>query len=495
VAPLEGKRITPQGQIMRKLRNFVTWRSIMLLRFGVENHGSIADYQEILFTASSLKDNDSALLVALDESDTSAGGKKPLKITPVVALYGANAAGKSTVLKAFDSFVSMIVQSHSGAASGVGTPYAPFKLDGESAKKPSRYDADIVIANTRYHYGYIVNGTVVLQEWLYSFDLAAARQVKTILFQRETTVEEDSDGKNLNIRVNVRFGKSLKGDNKQIGRFVRPNSLYLSVAAQNSHPQLAPIFNFFYQKVVRRLDQNVLVSSISDQVSAYFGDNADRQSMALKFLRAADTGITGMDFSKVPVSEKSRQLLQDFEQMLNKHLPGTENPLASFAEAHNVLSLQHAGVGAADYKLDLKEESAGTLSLLQLIGPAFARLNEGGVLVVDELNSTLHPLVSRELIRMFSTPEINVGKAQLLFSTHDTNLLCAELLRRDQVWFAEKDDRGGTHLYALSDIKIRSTDNFERGYLMGRFGAIPFIGGGLDAFYKEFENADQAVRV
>ena len=117
--------------------------------------------------------------------------------------------------------------------------------------------------------------------------------------------------------------------------------------------------------------------------------------------------------------------------------------------------------------------------MLQLLGPVFDRLSEGGVLIVDELNVALHPLISRELVGLFSKPETNPGRAQLIFSTHDTNILTSGLMRRDQIWFAEKDQFGATSIYSLSSIKVRSTDNWERGYITGRFGAIPFLGAHL----------------
>ena len=126
--------------------------------------------------------------------------------------------------------------------------------------------------------------------------------------------------------------------------------------------------------------------------------------------------------------------------------------------------------------MEFEYESAGTIALLGLLGPLLKRLKEGGVLLIDELNSTLHPLISRELIRLFSRAETNPGKAQLLFSTHDTNLLSNKILRRDQIWFAEKDEQGATHIFSLAEIKVRSSENFESGYLHGRFGAIPFLG-------------------
>lgn len=450
----------------------------MLIRFGVENHGSIANYQELVLTATALKDMDDGLLAA--GASGAPAPKKVLRVVPVVGIYGANAAGKSTLLKAFDFFCRGIISSHSRVASAEGVPYHPFALDAESRQKPSRYDVDIVLDNVRYHYGYMLNGRRILGEWLYSFSLDAARQVRTVLFSRQLA-DDDT--------IEFTFGKSLRGENKQIGRLVRQNSLFLSVAAQNAHPQLARIFEYFYQKIVRRLDAETSAQRVADQLAAYFSDDLERQTVAIKFLKAADIGITRMDFSKIPVHEKTKLILQDFEEILNKHLQeGKERVNMAADDEKDSVNLYHMGADDKSYPIALKDESAGTLSLLRLIGPAFARLNEGGVLVVDELNSTLHPLVSRALISLFSNPVTNPGQAQLLFTTHDTNLLSGGLLRRDQIWFAEKDPHGATHIYSLSDIRVRSDDNLERGYLKGRFGAIPFVGCSLSDFTRSFED-------
>jgi AAA15 family ATPase/GTPase len=446
----------------------------MLLRFGVENHGSIASYQELQLTATALKDDDTGVMIAEGASSDSS---RALRVLPVAGIYGANASGKSTVLRAIDFFVNAVAHSHSRTASKIGTPYEPHLLDPGSRSKPSRYDADVVLGDTRYHYGFVLDGKHILQEWLYSFDLAASRQVRSVMFGRETS----SDG-----AVEIVFpGKSLKGENKQIAKLVRPNSLFLSVAAQNSHPQLTPIFEFFEQ-VVSRLNADLNEFFVIDQLTAYFALDAQRRDAALEFLRAADVGISGIDFSRIPIADKELQVLKSIEQVIRQHVDIPDSEKASMTsdvmKEKISVKLGHRGKDGEIYPIALDAESAGTQALLQLLGPVFAKLHAGGTILIDELNTALHPLVSRELIKLFQNPITNPGKAQLIFSTHDTNLLTGALLRRDQVWFAEKDAQGRSHLYSLSDIKVRASDNIERGYLMGRFGAIPFVGCSLDEF-------------
>ena len=435
----------------------------MLLRFGTSNHRSIRDYQEIFFTASPLKGDELALLPLPENANSSL----KLRGLPVVALYGANASGKSALIDAMDTFVSIVSWSQTGTSSGTGTPYDPFKLDRSSREKPSQYDVDFILGLTRYHYGFTLDKEVVISEWLYSYSLLSERQTRSILFHRDRH-QPDS----------FYFGKSLKGDNKRIAKLARANSLFLSAAAQNAHPTLQPIFDYFFNRVSRRMTINHDGSRhIGEQPYNYFFNDNVRYKKVIDFLRAADVGITKIDFSKVPLTETKKKLMEDINQLLSKHVKNPES-LPNRSDETKV-EILHVGEDGAQYPIPLDDESSGTLALLQLLGPVFDRLSEGGVLIVDELNVALHPLISRELVGLFSKPETNPGRAQLIFSTHDTNILTSGLMRRDQIWFAEKDQFGATSIYSLSSIKVRSTDNWERGYITGRFGAIPFLGAHL----------------
>jgi uncharacterized protein len=439
----------------------------MLIRFGIKNHLSIREYQEVSLVATKLKDVESGLIApmsGLSAGDVSTHGRAQLKLVPVVAVYGANASGKSTLLDGLRFFVNFIRTSQTRGDSEDGVPHHPFLLDENSRDEPSVYDADIVIDETRFHYGYAINGKRILSEWLYSYPLGSLRQTRSVLFHRDSTSDEE-----------FHFGKSLRGENKQISRLVRGNSLFLSAAAQNAHEQLIPIYEFFRKKVIRISDQGPSnPAAVSTQLQDYFGEDTVRRAAAIKFLKAADVGVSDMNFSKVQVPSKAKAFMEDFGVLMKRHLEGESFPEVK-SEIPNV-DLMHAGIAGKSYKISMAHESAGTVSLLKLLGPALARLADGGVLLVDELNTTLHPLVTRELLRLFSSPESNPGRAQLLFSTHDTNVLAGKLLRRDQIWFAEKDSEGASHIYSMAEIKVRGGDNLEAGYLAGRFGAIPYFG-------------------
>lgn len=434
----------------------------MLLRFGFKNHHSIREYQEISFVATKLKDTTEGLIPIGHSAPESS--KDPLRTVPVVALYGANASGKSNALSALAFIGKSVQQSHSGTSVSEGTPHFPFLLDDTSQNEVSRYDADIVLEDTRFHYGFELDGKKIVSEWLYSYPLTASRQTRSILYHRDASQADE-----------FYFGKSLKGENRQISRLVRPNSLFLSAAAQNAHPQLVPIFNFFAQKLTglsHKHEGSTL--RLAESLQRYFGEDASRRDKALAFLKSADVGICGIDFSKEEIDESAQRFLSSFKELLGT-IDANARDITDQKEVHKV-SLRHIGAESKAFSLSIDQESAGTLSLLHLLGPMLSHLTSGGLIVIDELNSTLHPLVSRELIKLFSDRTTNPGGAQLLFSTHDTNLLGGGILRRDQIYFAEKDDIGSTHLYSMSEIKVRSSENIESSYLKGRFGAVPFFG-------------------
>jgi len=436
----------------------------MIIRFGVANHRSIREYQELSLVATKLKDDESGLLIAGNEPlHQEIPPDNALRVVPVVALYGANASGKSTVLHALSTLVQMIVTSHE---SRERRWFQPFLLDDESRKGPAKYDIDFVIDATRFHYGVETCSERIRSEWLYSYNLAAKRQTRTVLFHRDSEAAEE-----------FYFGKTLKGENRQISRLVRKDSLFISAAAQNSHPQLTGVYDFFRNKFTSRLHSGT-EAMLADHLVAYFGSSETRRANALSFLRAADVGVSGMDFSKIPVGERVKTFSKGLEKLLGDYLSeiGQEEEFSLARDERSDVKLVHSGGDGKTYSLEISAESAGTTSLLSLLGPIFERLAEGGVIIIDELNSTLHPLVSRKLIGLFSDPETNPKGAQAIFTTHDTNILGGGSLRRDQIWFAEKDREGATHLYAMSDIKVRASDNLEAGYLSGRFGAVPFYG-------------------
>ena len=414
----------------------------MLLRFGVSNHLSIRDPQELSFTASSLKDRRDGLIDCPAVPNGS--------IVPAAVVYGANASGKTNLLGAFMAMRAMVLQSHSQGEPGGGVPRHPFALDADDSNMPSRFDIDFVIEGVRHHYGFEASGTAFVAEWLYSFPKAHRR----MLFEREGEEFE--------------FGRGLSGPNKTIAGLTRPNSLYVSAAAQNHHEHLLKIFSYF--RSVRRVDEVDILSASPPAQQLW--QEPDRR--VIEFLARADTGIIDYRRKELDVPEELRAFHQAITAVAKKVLDASLRIEPRIEEKQVVIELAHRARDGNSVYFDLSLESAGTRRLLVVLGLAFRALDEGAPIFIDELSASLHTHASEAVLELFCSPETNPKGAQLVATTHDTNLMNSPALRRDQLWFTSKDTSGATQLNPLTDIRTRRGDNFEKGYLQGRFGAVPF---------------------
>ena len=422
----------------------------MLLRFGVFNFRSIHAYQSISLVASALKDSPEQLI----ESGT---GRE--RVLPLLGLYGGNAAGKSNLLKAIYMFRSLILHSQTKGEPGGGVPREPFLLDPESEKPSSRsqYDCDFVLKGVRYHFGVATDSERVLEEWLYAYP-EGHRQVWYHRNVSESPV--------------FHFGKFLKGRNRAIESLTRTNSLFLSAAAQNNHEQLGAIYEFFRDQLkfpgVSEAGKALLRGNPIEDVSI--------RAQVLEFLRQADTGISGIRIHEEELPEPLSEFAIEFRSLMKTHVPDLPESVLQSVEHPRKLQLAHQAADGREVLLELETESLGTRALLGMLGPVFTALRDGTTLFIDELTTSVHTLLAKALLQLFVSPKTNHRGAQLIFTTHDTNLLSAGVLRRDSIWFAEKDQVGATTLFPLTDIETRNKDNLERGYLEGRFGAIPFVG-------------------
>lgn len=427
----------------------------MLIQFSVENHLSIATRQTISLVASSLKDEATALIQTPALPDT--------QLLPAIVIYGANASGKSNILAALRFMIDTVRESHASGKPGEALGRIPFSLDEVIGARPSSYELDFIFEEVRYNYGFKINDETVLSEWLYSFP--NNRQLK--LFERTQSDFE--------------FGRTLKGRNKVISELTRTNSLFLSAAAQNSHELLSKI-SLFIQTIYG--DQRISVSPYDIQFSA---PNIESQRVA-KFLEEIGTGVADIRQNEETYTEMQMEIQREFISALRsvaqKHLKSEASLDISgddFTPPKSVLvELGHKATDGKIIYFSLERESAGTRRLLALLTPIFRALDQGSVLVVDELNASLHTKAAEMILAMFCNPITNPRGAQLVATTHDTNLLRSSFLRRDQIWFAEKDEMGSSHIYPLTDIRTRKADNIEVGYLQGRYGAMPFTGDVLE---------------
>ena len=401
----------------------------MLLRFAVSNHLSIRDRQELSLVASSLSDAADGLI---DCASSPSGA-----VLPAIVLYGANASGKSNVVDALRTMRETVLRSHwSGEPAAGVANRQPYRLDAASAASRSQFELDFVLDGVRHHYGFEATDDEFAAEWLLDYPSGRRR----LLFEREGG--------------EFRFGRALKGRNRVLADLTRANSLFLSAAAQHGHEKLTAVFSYF--RHLNGIDGQTISGSIASDLLA---DELDQR--VLRFLAEADTGVVNYR----PVVEEAEQ--GDQELMAKLSALGVSASL----DRRLRIELAHRG-SEQDVYFELERESAGTRRLLLILSRLFESLDHGTPLVVDELDLSLHTEASLALLRLFCSPSTNPNGAQLIATVHDTNLLVAPMLRRDQVWFAEKED-GATRTYPLTDIRTRKGDNLERGYLQHRFGAAP----------------------
>lgn len=415
----------------------------MLIRFRVENFRSLRDEQELSFVATPLSDSPEAV-VKLTQPN--------IGVVRVIGIYGANAAGKSTILEAMKYMRDAVLYSQRNWSPEGGVPRNPFVLDSAKRTEPSMFEVDLLLQGTRYRYGFVANSDRVVEEWLFAYPQGRKQR----LFIRDVSMADEFS-----------FSRHFPGENKTIQSLTRPNSLFLSAAAQNNHKLIAPIFRWFSYSLAFVDDSNreILWRSTAERFK-----RPEYKEGILDLIQRADLGISAIDVVDEEVPEKVRSM---FRRMFEEQPEILDQLMA--ADSTPVITLRRS-VGEADAAIPFAHESRGTQALFGLSGPVVETLRNGGVLCVDEIDASLHPLMVVELIRLFNDPESNPNNAQLLFNTHDTNILEIGSLRRDQIWFAEKDGRGATQLYPLTDYHARRKENLKRGYLQGRYGAVPLIG-------------------
>ncbi len=405
----------------------------MLLRFCFSNFRSFRDEQELSLIATAKAGPGDFLL-------TSPGIKE--SVLPVCAIYGANASGKSNVLKALKFVEEAVLESHRLWEPGGGVPLQAFK--GASPEQGAEFVVDFVLAESRYQFGFRATRLEIVEEWLYAFPNG----------RRQTLYSRGP--------VEIAFGRNLTGDNKTIASLMRKNSLFLSVAAQNNHEALGPVYDWFRNSVHVVFARSKYEQHYTTQLCS---DDA-RLAEILELMKVADIGVESLSVEKAG----------NPYQIALEALPAgvSEKMKAEFVVPLGTLRLHHR-LQNMHVTFNLEEESAGTVAYFSLLGPILRALQEGSVLAIDEIDASLHPTLAAFIVKLFQDPRGNRKGAQLIFSTHDTNLLSEGVLRKDEVWFAEKDRKGVSRLFPLTDFRLRTGEDFQKRYLTGRFGGVPFI--------------------
>jgi hypothetical protein len=384
----------------------------MLRSFRVANHKSIKDEQELL------------LVPAYD---------KTRPALPVAAIFGANAAGKSNMLDALRWMRAAVDDSYGRWRPGAGVPRHPFRLDSTSLQAGSLYSVEFVTGEVRHTYGFLVDDSVVREEWLYAYPNSNRRR---IIFEREGQ--------------KWTFGSTVARARFELLReLTRDNALFLSVAAQSGAPETAAASAWFQQlRFGKRFSKGRVPEIIN-----YLESSPARRHTLVSLVQAADLGIADV---------RSQEPTRDETTGLTLRKPDLE--------------FVHGESGVA---MPTWRQSDGTLNWLSFLEAALTALDQGSLLCIDEIDASLHPRLTPRLIELFRSPQTNVAGAQLIFTTHDATLLSTsfgeDILNRDEIWFVQKGADGSTALYPLTDFHPRKDENTERRYLGGSYGGVPSV--------------------
>lgn len=422
----------------------------MLVEFHCENVRSFDQEMRLSLEATSLAEGAVPRDLPWRE-----GGRSLMRVLPAAAVFGANASGKTNVLRAMADMRNNVLHSFETSRTA-GVQRKPFLLDPEAASWPSRFGIDVIIKGIRHTYEFALTSGEVLEEAAYRYPKGKA----ALLFRREGG--------------EVQAGAGNRGKARAVTEILRPGALYLSAAAAAGHPDLLPLFRWFEANMLLVESAN---RSSRWSVTAQRLRNEDRRPAVLAMLQAADLGISGAQ-----VREIDPQLLDRYRRAMvivggdATEADSDEGSLSPLVPADVIMS--HRGK-QGHVEFDIADESQGTLVWLGLIGPVLDSLAAGSVLLVDELDASLHPALVQQVVRLYQDPQTNPLGAQLIFNTNETTLLGDSVgdrvLGRDQVWFTEKLQGSSSHLYPLSDLSPRRQESLSRRYRAGRYGATPIV--------------------
>lgn len=370
-----------------------------------------------------------------------------LNLLTSAAIYGPNASGKSNLIQALSFMRSFVLNSSRESQAGDDIQVSPFLLSTATENAPSFFEILFIERGTHYRYGFEVTQKSVSREWLYM--TPTIREAN--LFEREGS----------QIKFNPRSFK----EGKDLVKKTRTNALFLSVVAQFNGQLSLRIQKWFNRlNIISGLDDLSCRNASIDQ----FRNHPDKRDNIKQFVRNLDLEIDDIEIKEVEMPDIAKRSFTEISGVPAWIGP----PKFTIQTSHKKYDQNNRFHGWVHFDLETNE-SNGTQRLFYLANPVLDALDWGHPLVIDEIEVRLHPLITQALIRLFNSKETNPKGAQLIFTTHDTNLLDRELFRRDQIWFTEKDRYGASHLYSLVEFKPRNDAAFEKSYLRGRYGALP----------------------
>lgn len=426
----------------------------MLIEFTTKNFRSFRDETKLsMLAATTNKDKDK-----LDNIISINTNK--LKLLKSAVVYGSNGAGKSNLVKALIAMKNIVLASSKEQRGNEIKDINSFAFDVEDKKLPTLFEVIFIVDDVRYQYGFSATKTKIYEEWLYAFPKAAKRTWFTrFLNEKSDSYEwEYTNGKYLN---------ASKDKMKLYIDTTRDNELFLSKIIQLNNKEAIPVFDWFQNKLkcagIEGWDDG-------ENVTLDFLESEDKRKLILGFLNDMDIRVSDVkikeekfDVSKLDLpdnmpDELKQKITHDFGDKL-------------LLETSFLRKLKNEKIVG----LDLSEESDGTQKIFSLLGPFLDALEKGYIVVVDELHNSLHPLLLKYLVSLFHDKDINTKNAQLIFTTHETEILNQDIFRRDQIWFCDKDDTFASQLIPLTDYRPRKSEKFSKGYLNGRYGGIPLL--------------------
>ena len=404
---------------------------VTLLQFTVGNYRSFHQARTFSMVPSSIQDNPKECVVA----------EGHYRYLTAAAVYGANSSGKSNLVMALATMKRMVLNSvklndHDFLF------YDPFLLAEDSGNQPTHFEIVYLDADeTRVRYGFDYTLRQIEREWLF---ISKKNKKELPYFVR------DEEG--------IGVDEMLFAEGIGLEERTNDNRLFLSLVAQLGGTISKNVLDFFNSgyNVISGLNSQGYEGLTERQFLNKEAESVD----ALQFFKDLQLGFIDIETDEHEI-EKGRKEIDVFT-------------------VHNIYNKDGEITGKQRFRFDYCE-SQGTQKLFELAGPLFEALRHGRLLVMDELDAKMHPLISQHIIKLFSSEKTNQHHAQLLFTTHDTNLLSSHLLRRDQIWFTEKDKAESTDLYSLMHIvlpdgtKPRGDGNLERNYIKGRYGAVPYL--------------------
>ena len=407
----------------------------MLIKFSVQNYLSFKDLTTLEMLPATITQHQENILCLAN-----------YKLLKSVAIFGANSSGKSNLFKAMKFSRNFILNSSKETQANENIPVVPFLLSTETDNEPSLFEFIFVKENIKYRYGFIVNNTEIIDEWLFS----ATKVKESLLFERHLQV--------------IKIGQKFK-EGEQLKKLTRNNALFLSVVAQFNGEIANSILDWF--------NNLNIITGLNDYIGVTLGyiDNLPNKDEFMELFKVADSSIMDLKLQEID-NAKIPKIIQD--RLAKARESGIELKMMPEIKAlHCKYDNNHKIIDNVEFDFN-KVESKGTQNLFSLLGPIMDTIQNGKVLVIDELESNLHPLITQLLIKMFHLKNNN---AQFIFNTHDINLLNNKFFRRDQIYFIDRNKYGQSNLYSLYDYNnnVRHDKTFNTDYLKGRYGAIPFI--------------------